>query len=101
MKWQTFLDQSESTFYSKINKNNIDKFSYLKSFLCPSAYESIFGLALTNQNYLEAVELLKQRYGKQQLLINNYVEQFVKLDKIEKSNDVSKFRTFFNKINWR
>ena len=26
------------------------------------------------------------------------MEQFVKLDKIEKSNDVSKLRTFFNKI---
>ena len=26
------------------------------------------------------------------------MEQFVKLDKIEKSNDVSKLRTFFSKI---
>ena len=70
LNWQTFLDQFKSTFHSKINKNNIDKVSYLKSFLCPSAYESISGLALTNQNYLEAAELLKQQYGKQQLLIN-------------------------------
>ena len=31
--------------------------------------------------------------------LNKYLmEQFVKLDKIEKSNDVSKLRTFFNKI---
>ena len=66
--------------------------------MCPSAYETISGLALTNQNYLEAVELLKQRYGNPQLLINTYMEQFVKLEKIEKSNDVSKLRTFFNKI---
>ena len=43
----------------KKNLNGIDKFNYLKSFLCPSAYETISGLALTNQNYLEAVELLK------------------------------------------
>ena len=43
----------------KKNLNDIDKFSYLKCFLCPSAYETISGLALTNQNYLEAAELLK------------------------------------------
>ena len=55
--------------------------------MCPSAYESISGLALTNQNYLEAVELLKY-----------YKEQFLKLDKIGKSNNVSRLRTFFNKI---
>ena len=60
LNWQTFWDQFESTIHSKINISNIDKFSYLKSFLCPSAYENISGLALINQNYLEAVELLKQ-----------------------------------------
>ena len=98
LNWQTFWDQFESTIHSKININNIDKFSYLKSFLCPSPYETISGLALTNQNHLEAVELLKQRYENSQVLINTYMEQFVKLDKIEKSNDVSKLRTFFNKI---
>ena len=98
LNWQTFWDQFESTIHSKININNIDKFSYLKSFSCPSAYETISRLALTNQNYLEAVELLKQRYGKPQLLINTVMEQFVKLDKIGKSNDVSKLRTFLNKI---
>ena len=64
-----------------MNINNIGKFSYLKLFLCPSPYES----------HLEDVELLKQRDGKPQLLISTYMEeQLVKLDKIEKSNDVSK-----------
>ena len=57
--------------------------------MCPSAYETIPGLALTNQNYSEAAELLKQRYGNPQLLINTYMEQFVKLGKIDKSDDVS------------
>ena len=74
LNWQTFWDQFESTIHSKININNIDKFSYLKSFLCPSAYETISGLVLTSQNYLEVVELLKQRYGNTQILINTYVE---------------------------
>ena len=97
LNWQTFWDQFESTIYSKINIKNIHKFSYFKSFLCPSAYETISGLALTNQNHLEDVEFLKQRYENLQLLINTYKKQFVKLDKIEKSNTVSKLRTFFNK----
>ena len=103
LNWRIFWDQLESTIHSKIhskiNISNIDKFSYLKSILCPPAYETVSGLALTNQNCLQAVELLKLLlYGNPQLLINTYMEQFVKLDKIEKSNDVSKLRTFFNKI---
>ena len=54
-----------------------------KVILCPSAYEALSGLALTNQNYLEAVELLKQRYGNPQFLRNTYIEQFMKLNIIE------------------
>ena len=53
-----------------MNINNIGKFSYLKLFLCPSPYETISCLALTNESHLEDVELLKQRDGKPQLLIS-------------------------------
>ena len=37
LNWQIW-DQFESTTHLKININNIDKFSYLKSFLCSSVY---------------------------------------------------------------
>ena len=59
LNWQTFWDQFESTIHSKTNISNIDKFSYLTSFLCKSAHDTISGLAPTNQNYLEAVQLLR------------------------------------------
>ena len=63
LNWQTFWDQFESTIHSTINISNIDKFSYLASFLCKSAHDTISGLAPTNQNYLEAVQLLKISTG--------------------------------------
>ena len=88
LNWQTFWDQFESTIHSKANITNIDKFSYLTSFLCKSAHDAISDLAPTNQNHLEAFQLLKNRCGNPQLLINTYMEQFVQLDKIEKSNDI-------------
>ena len=59
LNWQTFWDQFESTIHSKRNISNIDKFSYLASFLCKSAYDTSSGLAPANQSYLEAVQLLK------------------------------------------
>ena len=83
LNWKTFWDQFESTIHSKTNISSIDKFIYLTSFLCKSAYDTIYGLALTSQNYLEAVQLLKNCYGNPQVLINKYMEQFVQLDKIE------------------
>ena len=52
LNWQTFWDQFESMIHSKTNTSNTNKFSYLTS---------ISGLAPTNQNDLEAAQLLKNR----------------------------------------
>ena len=83
--WQTFWDQFESTIHFKTNiSSNIDKFSFFTSFLYKFAYGTIPGLAPTNQNYPEAVQLSKNRYRNSQVLINMYKEQFIQLDKIEK-----------------
>ena len=44
-----------SVIYNKENINNIDKFTYLKSFLCDSANHTISGLMLTSENYCQAI----------------------------------------------
>ena len=61
-------------------------------------FDTISGLAPTNQNYLEAVQLLKNCYGNPEVLINKHMEQFVLFDKIEKSNDVIRLRMFNNEV---
>ena len=62
------------------------------------ALETISGLTLSSQNYSEAIDLLKNRYGNLQTLINSYMEQFVNLETVTKSNDVIRLRKFFNKV---
>ena len=49
LNWRTFFDQFESMIHSKANISNIDKFCYLTSLLCKSAYDTNSGLAPTNQ----------------------------------------------------
>ena len=95
---QTFWDQFGSTIHFKRNIRNIDKFSHLTLFLYKSAYDTISGLAPINQNCFDAVQLLKNRYGNTQLLINTYMKQFVQLDKVEKGNDIIRLRMFYNKV---
>ena len=98
LNWQTFWNQFEYTIHSKTNISNIDKFGYLTSFLCKSAHDTISGLAPTNHNYLEAVQLLKNRYENPQLLINTYMKQFVQLGRIIKSNHIIRHRMFYYKV---
>ena len=62
------------------------------------ALETISWLTLSSQNYSEAIDLLKNRYGNPQTLINSYMEQFVNLETVTKTNDVIRLRKLFNKV---
>ena len=98
LNWTTFWDQFESSIHSKRGISDIDKLSYLRSFLAPVTLETISGLTLSSQNYSEAIDLLKNRYGNPQTLINSYMEQFVNLETVTKTNDVIRLRKLFNKV---
>ena len=74
LHWQTFWDKFESNVHVKTTLSDVDKFSYLSSLLKGPAGDCISGLKLTSENYKEAVELLKARFGNTQLLINRYAE---------------------------
>ena len=63
LNWTTFWDQFESSIHSKRGISDMDKFSYLRSFLAPVALETISGLTLSSQNYSEAIDLLNNLYG--------------------------------------
>ena len=77
--------------------SDINKFNYLKRFLTGEALSSISGLALTSDNYKEAVDILKKRYGNPQVLITAYMETLLKLSKV-KGKDVSGLRKLFNEV---
>ena len=62
------------------------------------ALETISGLTLSSQNYSEAINLLKNRNGNLQTLINSYMKQFVNLETVTKANDVIRLRKLFNKV---
>ena len=67
-KWTTFWECYESAIHNNANLTKIDKFNYLKSLLEHSAAETIEGLQLTNANYDEAIKILKDRFGNQQII---------------------------------
>ena len=58
--WQTFWDSYESTVHLNATLSDVQKLTYLRS---PSASSAIAGFPLTNANYSNAIDLLKQRFG--------------------------------------
>ena len=74
---ETFLNgKNFGTLDATINNNpslqTVDKLSYLKGLLKNEAKDVISGLESTGNNYEVAADLLKERYGRKELMINGH-----------------------------
>ena len=98
LHWQTFWDQYESCVHNQRDLSDVDKFAYFKSLLTSSASECVSGLTLSNANYAEAIRLLQERFGNTQLLINAYMESFVKLPVVKSMNQVAELRVTYDQL---
>ena len=65
LEWQTFWDSFESSVHHNDSLSDIQRFSYLRSLLQGDAARVIEGFPLTHTNYMQAVELLKERFGQE------------------------------------
>ena len=96
--WPSFWDQYDSAIHQKQNISDIDKFTYLKSFLRDSADSVISGLTLTSENYKEAIDLLRQRYPNPQVLTSAHMKKFVSLNNVKSFHDVKGLRKLFDTV---
>ena len=70
LEWQTFWDSFESSVHHNDSLSDIQRFSYLRSLLQGDAARVIEGFPLTHTNYIQAVELLKERFGQEHQIVN-------------------------------
>ena len=79
LKWHEFWDTFDLTIHQNERLQSVDKFNYLRSQLLGSANYTIAQLDLKNDNYDIAIKLIKERYGKKQILIDTYYAQMMNL----------------------
>ena len=89
---QGFWDQFLIAIHENDSMADIDKFTYLRSFLSNSALQSINGLSLNATNYKEAIEILHERYRNKQVLTSAYMEKLDKLPSVTPSNNFNGLR---------
>ncbi|XP_061173695.1 uncharacterized protein LOC133182864 [Saccostrea echinata] len=92
LEWNTFWDSYESTIHCNHTLMPIQKFSYLKAQLRDTAAQTIAGFALTNANYETAIDLLKERFGQPQKIINAHMRALIELP--APRNDATSLRNY-------
>lgn len=97
-KWQAFWDTYEASIHNNPTLAPIDKFNYLISLLQGPASDAIAGLAITNANYMEAIEILQKRFGNKQQIINRHMELIINLNSVRSGYQVKELRQLYDTI---
>ena len=98
LSWQSFRDQYSVANYTNSLLSHIEKFNYLRSYLTERTGECLKGLSLASANYQKAVEILKERYRNEQILISSYMNVLVKLPRADNMKDIDKLRKIYNSL---
>ena len=77
--YKLFWEIFESTVHNNMQLTIIDKFNYLVSLLEGSALHSMKGLAITEENYQAALDILQERFGNSQQIISAHMDELLKL----------------------
>ena len=73
MNWMEFWDSFERNIHLNSSLCDVDKMSYLKASLKGTASHAIADLRTTGYNYASAVDILKEKYGKANVLKGSHM----------------------------
>lgn len=83
-EWPTFRDTFKSLIDSTPQLSDVDKFSYLVSYLSREAKRVIEVIDVTSANYSVAWELLQKRYENKYLLVKSYIDALFTVEAMKK-----------------
>ncbi|XP_045158803.2 uncharacterized protein LOC123524573 [Mercenaria mercenaria] len=96
LQWIEFWDSFSSAVHENDKLSSVDKFNYLKGKLCGEARSAIAGLAMSNENYDIAIQILKERFGDQQDIIDLHYKGLVNV--ASPRDTTESLRLFYDKI---
>ena len=96
--YPSFINSFEEIIDKNSNLAEVEKFYYLRGLLKGKAKSTIEGFILTEENYKEALDLLKKRFGDKKLLQANFIGSLLDLKGVTDSNDTKGLRVLHDNI---
>ena len=82
LDWKSFKETFEAAVHGSASISNMEKFTYLKTYLDKSALQAIERFPLANENYTAAWQLSDGRYRNELLIKSCHMNNLIKLDPI-------------------
>ena len=97
-EWSEFWDSYNSAIHSEQGLAKIDKFKYLRGFLEEPVRRVISGLALTEENYDAAVNILTDRYAKPMKIKRVHINDIMNLPAVFNERNSVRLRHLYDDI---
>lgn len=97
--WPEFWVSFEAAVHTNTTLSDVDKLNYLRSKVSDEALRTIEGVKLSNGNYAVAVQLLRDRYGDQQAIIDAHYTALMGLPVA--TEDAAALRVLYDKLESR
>ncbi|XP_054628394.1 uncharacterized protein LOC129179316 [Dunckerocampus dactyliophorus] len=94
--WHEFWDQFETAIHENNDLSKVEKLTYLKSYLVGPAARAITGLKMTESNYDTAVDMLKERFGRKDMIVSAHMSKLLNLKPVKKSTDIVALRQLYD-----
>ena len=94
--WSDFWNRFETATHKNETLSKTGKFSYLKSYLSGAAAKTVAGLMLTDSNYDHALEILNNRYGRKDVIVNAHMTKLLNLKPVKRASDVVALRQLYD-----
>ncbi|KAH7960218.1 hypothetical protein HPB49_017826 [Dermacentor silvarum] len=86
--WLPFWEEFKQLIHNNGGLTDVDKFTYLHSVLTGDAALAIAGLPATASCYSDALDIIKRRFAKDDLIIQDHIERLIDLQPIRSPNDL-------------
>ncbi len=96
--WPVFYETFKVSVHENYELSDVERFSYLKSYVFGEAASCIQGLPLSPGNYVQAIKLLADRFGNQQLIVSKHMNALLDLPTVASASHIKDLRTVFDKI---
>eukprot|EP00112_Aurelia_sp_Birch-Aquarium-sp1_P002089 Seg1227.7 transcript_id=Seg1227.7/GoldUCD/mRNA.D3Y31 product="putative protein T16H12.2" protein_id=Seg1227.7/GoldUCD/D3Y31 len=96
-KFQSFRQSFKCSVDENDSFSPVLKMNYLVNSLEGPAYKAIKGRAITDENYVKAVKILKTRFGRSQEVIYTHMQELLKLQSHPNDN-IAQIRSMYDNI---
>ncbi|XP_057329864.1 uncharacterized protein LOC130670473 [Microplitis mediator] len=85
-EWKSFYQWFNANVHDRVGISDSTHMSYLQDTLIGEAAKTIAGLEATNENYKEAMELLKATYNNEEAIITRHFELLTAIPKLQNNS---------------